>query len=56
MLGIVALNKLFSTDGFMYVSSAMVFALGVHMGREKDRVIRLLRGDSAGAMPLFCCK
>ena len=44
MLGIVALNKLFSTDGFMYVSSAMVFALGVHMGREKDRVIGLLRG------------
>ncbi|UXL38839.1 MULTISPECIES: DUF4153 domain-containing protein [Pseudomonas] len=44
MLGIVALNKLFSTDGFICVSLAMVFALGVHMGREKDRVIGLLRG------------
>ena len=44
MLGIVALNKLFATDGFMCVSSAMVFALGVHTGREKDRVIGLLRG------------
>jgi len=44
MLGVVALNQLFTTDGFMYVSSAMVFALGVHMGREKDRVIGLLRG------------
>ena len=44
MLGIVALNKLFSTDGFICISSAMVFALGVHMGREKERVIGLLRG------------
>ncbi|MBJ2256443.1 DUF4153 domain-containing protein [Pseudomonas psychrophila] len=44
MLGIVALNKLFSTEGFMCISSAMVFALGVHMGREKERVIGLLRG------------
>ena len=43
MLGIVALNKLFSTDGFICISSAMVFALGVHMGREKERVIGLLR-------------
>ena len=44
MLGIVALNKLFSTEGFICISSAMVFALGVHMGREKERVIGLLRG------------
>lgn len=44
MLGIVALNKLFSADGFIYVTSAMVFALGVNMGRENDRVIGLLRG------------
>ena len=44
MLGIVALNKLFFTDGFVYVSSMTVFALGLHMGRENDRVIGLLRG------------
>ena len=44
MLGIVALNKLFSTDGFIYISSAMVFALGLKMGRDNDRVIGLLRG------------
>ena len=44
MLGIVALNKLFATDGFICVSSAMVFALGVHMGREKERVVGQLRG------------
>lgn len=44
MLGIVALNKLFSADGFIYVASAMVFALGVNMGRENDRVIGMLRG------------
>ena len=44
MLGIVALNKLFSADGFIYVASAMVFALGVNMGRDNDRVIGLLRG------------
>ena len=44
MLGIVALNKLFSTEGFICISSAMVFALGVHMGREKEQVIGLLRG------------
>lgn len=43
MLGIVALNKLFSTDGFMCVSSAVVFALGLNMGRENDRVIGMLR-------------
>ena len=44
MLGIVALNKLFSAEGFIYVASAMVFALGVNMGRDNDRVIGLLRG------------
>lgn len=44
MLGIVALNTLFSTDGFIYISSAMVFALGLKMGRDNDRVIGLLRG------------
>ena len=44
MLGIVALNQLFSTTGFICVSSMMVFALGLHMGRENDRVIGLLRG------------
>lgn len=44
MLGIVALNKLFSTEGFICIGSAMVFALGVHMGREKEQVIGLLRG------------
>ena len=44
MLGIVALNKLFFTDGFIYISSMMVFALGLNMGRENDRVIGLLRG------------
>ncbi|MBW3506395.1 MULTISPECIES: DUF4153 domain-containing protein [unclassified Pseudomonas] len=44
MLGIVVLNKLFSTEGFICVSSAMVFALGVNMGRENDRVIGMLRG------------
>ncbi|WP_314916257.1 DUF4153 domain-containing protein [Pseudomonas helleri] len=44
MLGIVALNKLFFTDGFVCVSSAVVFALGLQMGRDNDRVIGLLRG------------
>ena len=44
MLGIVALNKVFSTDGFIYISTAMVFALGLKMGRDNDRVIGLLRG------------
>ena len=44
MLGIVALNKLFTTTGFLCVGSMMVFALGLHMGRENDRVIGLLRG------------
>lgn len=44
MLGIVALNRLFSTEGFICVSSAMVFALGLNMGRENDRIIGLLRG------------
>lgn len=44
MLGIEALNKLFFTEGFAFVSSMMVFALGLHMGRENDRVIGLLRG------------
>lgn len=44
MLGIVALNKLFATDGFIFISSAMVFALGLHMGRDNDRVIGMLRG------------
>ena len=44
MLGVVALNNLFSTTGFICVSSMMVFALGLHMGRENDRVIGLLRG------------
>ena len=44
VLGIVALNKLFSADGFIYVASAMVFALGVNMGRDNDRVIGMLRG------------
>lgn len=44
MLGIEALNKLFFTDGFVCVSSAVVFALGLHMGRENDRVIGMLRG------------
>lgn len=44
MLGIVALNQLFSTDGFIYISSAMVFALGLHMGRDNDRIIGMLRG------------
>ncbi|MFP3516322.1 DUF4153 domain-containing protein [Pseudomonas sp. SIMBA_077] len=44
MLGIEALNELFFTDGFAFVSSMMVFALGLHMGRENDRVIGLLRG------------
>ena len=43
MLGIVALNQLLSTDGFIYISSAMVFALGLHMGRENDRIIGTLR-------------
>ena len=37
MLGMVALNTLFSTTGFICVSSMMVFALGLHMGRENDR-------------------
>lgn len=44
MLGIVALNNLFSSDGFIYIASAMVFALGVNMGRDNDRVIGMLRG------------
>ena len=44
MLGVVALNKLFATDGFVFISSAMVFALGLQMGRDNDRVIGLLRG------------
>ena len=44
MLGIVALNKVFSTDGFIYISTAVVFALGLKMGRDNDRVIGLLRG------------
>lgn len=44
MLGMMALNTLFSTTGFICVSSMMVFALGLHMGRENDRVIGLLRG------------
>ena len=44
MLGIEALNKLFFTDGFVCVSSAMVFALGLHMGRDNDRIIGMLRG------------
>ena len=44
MLGIVALNQLFSTTGFICISSMMVFALGLQMGRDNDRVIGLLRG------------
>lgn len=44
MLGIVALNQLFSTTGFICVSSMMVLALGLQMGRDNDRVIGLLRG------------
>ena len=44
MLGIVTLDQLFSTDGFIYISSAVVFALSVKMGRDNDRVIGLLRG------------
>ncbi|MES2868864.1 MAG: DUF4153 domain-containing protein [Pseudomonadota bacterium] len=44
MLGVVALNQFFSTTGFICISSMMVFALGVNMGRENDRVIGLLRG------------
>ena len=44
MLGIVALNKLFATDGFIFISSTMMFALGLHMGRDNDRVIGMLRG------------
>ena len=44
MLGIVALNRLFFTDGFICISVAMVFALGLQMGRDNDRVIGMLRG------------
>jgi len=44
MIGIGLFEHLFFTDGFAWISSMLVFALGVRMGRDNDRVIGLLRG------------
>lgn len=44
MLGIDLFGKLFTSTGFMTISSLLVFAVGVRMGCESERVIGLLRG------------
>lgn len=44
MLGIRAVGKLFGSTGFMALAPLLVFAMGVRMGCENQRVIGLLRG------------
>lgn len=44
MLGVGLFSELFSSTGFMAVSTLLVFAVGVRMGYENQRVIGLLRG------------
>lgn len=44
MLGIEQFTQWFSTPGFIFLSSALVFSLGMRMGRDNERVIGLLRG------------
>lgn len=44
MLGIELFGELFTQGGFICISSMLVFAVGVRMGCENERVIGLLRG------------
>ncbi|HLD66124.1 MAG TPA: DUF4153 domain-containing protein [Pseudomonas sp.] len=44
MLGIEQFAQWFSAPGFVCLSTALVFSLGVRMGRDNERVIGLLRG------------
>lgn len=44
MLGIDFFGELFGSQGFMSVSGALVFAVGVRMACSNERVIGLLRG------------
>ncbi|QKE65406.1 DUF4153 domain-containing protein [Aquipseudomonas campi] len=44
MLGIDLFGELFTSPGFMAISTLLVFAVGVRMGCESERVIGLLRG------------
>lgn len=44
MLGIDLFGELFTSPGFMAISALLVFAVGVRMGCESERVIGLLRG------------
>ncbi|MGV8921205.1 MAG: DUF4153 domain-containing protein [Pseudomonas sp.] len=44
MLGIPLFSYLFSTTTFIYISVALLFSLGMRMGRENKKVIATLRG------------
>lgn len=44
MLGIDAFDRLFSSSEFIIFSLALLFSLGMRMGRENAQVIALLRG------------